>query len=63
MLSICHSYQPGMCLSDKQHVATLLAMDGLTPCEEIVEAVLAPVEGDNKQILDIGMSLTSLPVT
>jgi hypothetical protein len=29
-------------------------MGGLTPCPDVVDAVLAPVDGEEKKILDIG---------
>ncbi|CCA70828.1 hypothetical protein PIIN_04763 [Serendipita indica DSM 11827] len=39
---------------DKQHLAHLIGLGGLYPCAEQVEAVLAPVEGTTKRILDVG---------
>ncbi|KAG8835431.1 hypothetical protein FRC17_003330 [Serendipita sp. 399] len=41
---------------DKQHSAVTVAMSGLYPCQEAVEAVLSPVEGVEKRILDLGTS-------
>lgn len=41
-------------ISDKQHIALVLGMGGLTPCPDVVDAVLAPVDGEEKKILDIG---------
>lgn len=49
-------------ISDKQHIALCLVMADLTPCPDIVNAVLEPVEGETKKILDIGKdSITRLP--
>lgn len=42
-------------VSDKQHIALGLAMGDLTPCPDIVDAVLAPVDGGRRRVLDIGM--------
>ncbi|KAG8825267.1 hypothetical protein FRC17_008766 [Serendipita sp. 399] len=39
---------------DKQHSAITIAMGGLYPCQEDVEAVLSPVDGIERKILDLG---------
>lgn len=39
---------------DKQHSVLTLALNGLYPCPDIVEAVLAPTDGEPKRILDLG---------
>ncbi|CAG8680879.1 6159_t:CDS:2, partial [Acaulospora colombiana] len=39
---------------EKQSVALMIAMGGLYLCPEVVEAILNPVEGQEKHILDIG---------
>ncbi|KAG8798943.1 hypothetical protein FRC16_006183, partial [Serendipita sp. 398] len=39
---------------DKQHSAITIAMGGLYPCQEDVEAILSPADGVEKRILDIG---------
>lgn len=39
---------------DKQHLAHIIGLGGLYPYPEQVEAVLAPVEGTTKCILDVG---------
>jgi hypothetical protein len=44
-----------MAISDKQHSALLISMDGLTPCSEIIDAILTPSDGRPKRVLDIGM--------
>jgi hypothetical protein len=36
-------------------VALVIAMGGLYPCPEIIEAILNPADGQPKHILDIGM--------
>ncbi|KAG8825269.1 hypothetical protein FRC17_008768 [Serendipita sp. 399] len=41
---------------DKQHSIVTIAMGGLYPCREAVEAILSPVDGVEKKILDLGMS-------
>ncbi|PVG02070.1 S-adenosyl-L-methionine-dependent methyltransferase [Serendipita vermifera] len=38
----------------KQHVAITLALNGLYPAKETVRAILAPQEGQDKSILDLG---------
>lgn len=45
-------------IRDKQHTAFHLAMGGLYPCPEVIEAVLAPSGAEPKRIIDIG-KLTS----
>ncbi|KAG8825270.1 hypothetical protein FRC17_008769, partial [Serendipita sp. 399] len=39
---------------DKQHSVVTIAMGGLYPCQETVEAVLSPMDGVEKKILDLG---------
>lgn len=39
---------------DKQHSAFLIALGGLYPCPEVVEAVLDPAGPQPKRILDVG---------
>lgn len=39
---------------DKQGSALAIAFDGLYPCHDLVEAVLQPVEGQTRRILDLG---------
>ncbi|PVG03326.1 hypothetical protein CPB86DRAFT_793754 [Serendipita vermifera] len=39
---------------DKQNLAILIGMDGLYPCPEVVESVLAPEDGVTRRIADIG---------
>lgn len=39
---------------NKQHLAITLALGGLYPAQETVQAVLAPAEGERKKILDLG---------
>jgi hypothetical protein len=42
---------------NKQHMAFVLALGGLYPTPQIVNAVLAPEEGVQKRILDLGKSI------
>jgi hypothetical protein len=44
-----HVYQ-----REKQSVALVIAMGGLYPCPDIIEAILDPTDGQPKAILDIG---------
>jgi hypothetical protein len=44
--------------SDKQHIAIVIGLGGLTPCPELVDAVLTPVEGEVKRVLDLGMNFS-----
>ncbi|PVG02071.1 S-adenosyl-L-methionine-dependent methyltransferase [Serendipita vermifera] len=39
---------------DKQHIGVILGLGGLYPAKEVVQAVLAPQEGQSKAILDLG---------
>lgn len=42
-------------ISDKQHTALFIGMGGLTPCMDVVERVLAPLPGKQRQVLDVGL--------
>lgn len=42
-------------LRDKQHIALVLGMGGLTPCQEIVDAILTPQNDEQRSVMDIGM--------
>jgi hypothetical protein len=44
---------------NKQHMALLLAVGGLYPAPNVVNAVLASEEGVQKRILDLGKSTNS----
>jgi hypothetical protein len=44
--------------SDKQHIALYIGMGGLTPCMNIVEAILTPVAGEERKVLDIGVYIS-----
>ncbi|CAG8720041.1 13107_t:CDS:2, partial [Acaulospora colombiana] len=50
------------CYHLKQSVALVIAMGGLYPCPEVIEAILNPEDGQTKHILDIGVDLTPPPV-
>jgi hypothetical protein len=39
---------------DKQHIGVVLGLGGLFPAKEVVQAVLAPQDGQTKAILDLG---------
>lgn len=39
---------------DKLHEAMKISLGGLYPCPEVVQAILAPVAGETKRVLDIG---------
>ncbi|CAG8654539.1 12760_t:CDS:2, partial [Acaulospora colombiana] len=41
---------------EKQSVALVIAMGGLYPCPDVIEAILDPTDGLSKYILDIGQS-------
>jgi hypothetical protein len=41
-------------LSNKQHTAVTLALGGLYPAGDVVQAVLRPQDGEKKAILDLG---------
>jgi hypothetical protein len=43
--------------SDWHHEAMKLYLDGLYPCPDTVNEVLAPLQGTTKRVLDIGMCL------
>jgi hypothetical protein len=46
---------------NKQHIAFVLGVGGLYPNAEIVRAVLAPQEGTQKKILDLGRLSLGVP--
>lgn len=44
---------------NKQHIAFVIGVGGLYPDPEVVRGVLAPEEGKNKKILDLGAPSSS----
>jgi hypothetical protein len=45
---------------DKQHIAVVLALNGLYPAKDVVRTVLTPQDGGRKSILDLGLFADSL---
>jgi hypothetical protein len=43
--------------SNKQHVAFVIGLGSLYPAKDVVEKVLAPVEGEVKRVIDLGTCL------
>jgi hypothetical protein len=39
---------------NKQHIAVTLALGGLYPARDVVQAILRPQDGEKKAILDLG---------
>jgi hypothetical protein len=49
-----HSVTPFLPRRNKQHIGIVLGLGGLYPEPETVQAVLAPSDGEQKRILDLG---------
>ncbi|PVF94115.1 S-adenosyl-L-methionine-dependent methyltransferase [Serendipita vermifera] len=48
------SDEPEWVRLEKQSVALVIAMGGLYPCPDVIEAILDPADGQSKSILDVG---------